>query len=128
MARSYPKGVEGHHTLFPRALHTVGDEQQRLRQNRWLIPPLEQEGHDELHSAVGIVPVLDNVTASRVARAYEPVQGDYMSSIENLMSAYEVAASHPRVGEIERDLTLLAVEALDRQRPYIQAALWRPEL
>lgn len=120
-----PDGVEGHHCLFPRTLHTTGDDQKKLRQNRWLIPPLEVSGHDELHASVGIVPVLDNLTAGKVARAYEPVQGDYMGSIEGLMTAMEVAASHPKIGIIERDLTLLAVEALELQRPFIQEALWR---
>ena len=113
----------GHHVLFPKALHNVQEPTKQLRRNQWLIPPVEYEPHERLHRAVGIVAVMDYITANKVLKLYEPYPGDYIRSIEMLMFTMEAVAKSPRVPAIETGIVELAIAGIDAQLPFIREGL-----
>lgn len=87
------------------------------------MPPLEDPPHIALHRDISTVPLLDHHTALRVHRNFEPVIGDYVASIWSLMKTIEQEIKHPRASEIEQGLGNLAIQALERQIPYVKEGL-----
>ena len=97
-----------------------------MRRNHWLMPPLEDPPHIELHKEISTVPLLDHHTAMRVHRDFEPVTGDYIASLWALCRSIDQAIKHPRAGEIERGLGNLAIYAIEQQVPFISDGLALP--
>lgn len=115
--------VRRHHTLFTRRTQESMETTKCLRRNYWLMPPLEDAPHIALHREISTVPLLDQHTAMRVHREFNPVEGDYIASMWSLMRSIESAIKHPRASEIEKGLGNLAVYAIERQIPYVKAGL-----
>lgn len=124
---SYPPGVRGHHIGFPKKWVRVNNAYESLfREEPMLIPPLEDVSHMALHDTVVVVPLVDHYTICRVRCDFEPIQGDYMGSLEQLMRSYEYASTAPKVSHIQASLCQLAIHAFDMQRPFIKEGLWTP--
>ena len=108
------------HILYPKALHNAQTPSKELRNNRWLIVPLEHEPHNELHRQIGIVPVMSWLMEGRVARDFYPHPGDYAKSVENLAKVVFEVTQQRNVSHLERELGLLVVESLELQLEYIE--------
>lgn len=92
-----------------------------LREAPSLIVHMDRGLHNEIHANCPAVPLLGCNTLFRVAKYFR--EGDTpIESLENLMRAMERSCKHPKAHQIERELSELAVHALDLQRPYISMA------
>ena len=87
------------------------------------MPPLDDPPHIALHKEISTVPLLDQHTAMRVHRNFEPAEGDYIASLWRLAREIDQAIKHPRAGEIEKGLGNLAIYALECQVPFIKDGL-----
>lgn len=112
--------VNRHHVMFPRRVHEANEDNRDIRRERWLIPPMIILGHVALHDEVTLVPPLDMYTAQRVNRDFEPVPGDYVRSVENLMFAIEDALKHPKTRAIQIESAQVSIHALELQIPFIR--------
>lgn len=115
--------AHGHHVLFTRAAWSSSDVGKDLRQNRWLIPPITVESHQELHKAIEMVPVMDPITMARVRRSYEPMPGQFLESMVRLVMATDEAINHPKASEFQKQLGELAIYAVELQMPIIKEGL-----
>lgn len=114
---------DGHHILHHRQEWTLRPEAAALRESPPLIVEIPRSLHNEIHKNVPPVPLLGHYALFRTLRAYNPVQGDSLASIDNLLLAIEEAARSPKSHAIEKTLAELAVEAIDLQRPYIKQGI-----
>ena len=112
-----------HHILFPRKLHDANQDTKVIRRNPWLIPKIAVVGHMALHDEVTTVPPLDRFSAQRVNRAFVPIRGNHILSIEALMFAIDEAIQHPKVRAIEIENAQVAIHALELQIPFIKEFL-----
>lgn len=112
-----------HHTQFPRKVHDAHPATREIRRNHWLIPRIEEIGHAALHSEIIVVPVLDRFTAGRVLSDFQPIEGNHIASMEELMRSIERAIKHPKSGELEQMNAQVAIHALELQIPYIRESL-----
>lgn len=115
-----------HHVMFPKALHNAQNPSKEIRNNRWLIVPLDHEVHNELHRNIGIVPVMGWLMETRLAKDYYPHPGDYVKSVEGLAMDLENIVGCPNVPRLEKDLGILVVRSLYMQLPYIRQGLIIP--
>jgi hypothetical protein len=115
--------VRKHHVIYSRRSQESLETMKCLRRNHWLMPPLEDPPHVELHRAISTVPLLDHHTAARVHREFEPVEGDYIASMWSLMRTIEQAIKHPRASHIEKGIGNLAVYAIEQQIPFVREGL-----
>lgn len=122
MARSHK-----HHTLFYRAEWTARPDAQKVRQNRWLIPPLDLEVHDELHAKVPYVPSLGRYAMALIRRDFEPIHGDYVNSVYSLITTMDDVSKMPQTSRLETEAMHVAAHALEMQIPYIKQGLVLPE-
>jgi hypothetical protein len=112
--------------MFPKALHNAQNPSKEIRNNRWLIVPLDHEVHNELHRNIGIVPVMGWLMETRLAKDYYPHPGDYVKSVEGLAMDLENIVGCPNVPRLEKDLGILVVRSLYMQLPYIRQGLIIP--
>jgi hypothetical protein len=112
-----------HHILHHRVEWTLRSNAERLRESPPLVPSIPREVHNEIHANCPPVPLLGHHALLRTVASYQPLWGDTMGSMDNLMFAMEQAQQHPRAHPIERDLADLAIQAVDLQRPYIREGL-----
>lgn len=115
-----------HHVIFPRLIHNSMKVTKELRAERMLRPPIAQDPHTELHKHIGMVAIPSWTMASEICKRFEPVEGDYISSLDNLIFAISDTIKHPKVRELERSIGDVMVHGLDLQRPYIKAGLILP--
>lgn len=120
------RGGNRHHILFPRRLHEAHPDTKELRRQPLLIPTLRVIGHTALHDEVALVPPLDRFMANRVLNDFEPVRGDYIASMEELMRSIERAIKHPRSQEIERMNAEVAIYAIESQIPFVREHIILP--
>ncbi len=118
-----PPEADKHHICFPRLVYEANADTKEIRRNRWLMPTLVRVGHTALHDEVIFVPPLDMYTAQRVRRDFDPVRGNYIRSIENLMFAIEDALQHPRTRAIQIESAQVTIHALELQIPFIKEFL-----
>ena len=78
--------------------------------------------HERIHRECPAVPLLGYYALVRTLRDFEP-NPNPLKSMDSLMLAIEGSTEHPRVHPIEKQLGLLAVQAIDTQRPYIREAI-----
>lgn len=109
-----------HHMLYTRATWESQSSTKMLRNNPWLIVPLEEQGHRELQRDIPVVPVLGHNTAQWVQRNYEPIKGNHLASLVELIGVINEAGKHPRATPIEKSLGEVCIDALELQIPYIQ--------
>lgn len=112
-----------HHGLYTRATWESQSSTKMLRNNQWLIMPLDEQTHRALQDEIPVVPVLGHNTAQAVLRDFEPVAGNYIASMFALMGTINEVGKHPRARPIERELGELTINALELQIPYIQDGL-----
>lgn len=108
-----------HHILFSKNHWNSTPETKTLRQNRSLIVPLELNTHNELHREIVSVPLPSYHIARRVAREFMPYPGDELKTLDQLMSCFDTAITHPRCGPLEAQLGGLIIESLYAQRKYL---------
>ena len=119
--------TNGHHILHYAAEWKLRKQAEGIRENRWLIPPMYSDVHTELHRDCPPVPLLGYHALQRMEKIFEPMPGDYDRTLDQLLFAIEEANEHPRSHQIEKDLGVLAIQAVELQRPYIQEGLVRDE-
>jgi len=119
--------VEKHHLLNPQAWWRVWPVLKSLRENRWLIPPLDGEAHGTLHDAVSGVPPLDYHLARAVLADYVPVRDDYVGSLDSLVGSIDRASRGPKVDHIQRSVARVAMYGLESQRPFVVEGLVVPD-
>lgn len=112
-----------HHGLYTKSTWESQSSTKMLRNNQWLIMPLDEQVHRALQDEIPVVPVLGHNTAQKVLRDFEPVAGNYIASMFALMGTINEAGKHPRARPIERELGQLTINALELQIPYIQDGL-----
>lgn len=79
---------------------------------------MDREEHNELHKVCPEVPVLGYHALRNVLDNYYSTSRPE-SNFDNLLMGIEQASKHYRAHPIERELGLLAVEALELQKPFI---------
>lgn len=110
-----------HHILFPRALWRSQCVTKDLRNERMLRPPLDSISHDVLHRKIGIIAVPSFIMAQRIGALFEPVEGDFLRSLDNLRFAVEEAnIGMPKVEQLIGEAMLAG---LDEQVPIIRFGL-----
>ena len=109
---------DAHHIIHPRQEWSLRPEAKAIRNTPSLIPELDRSVHNELHRSCPPVPLLGYHALTRVASDLYPTRGT-ISTMYNLMSAIENSGYHPKVHPIERELGLLAIEAIDLQRQFL---------
>lgn len=112
-----------HHILFSKRLWRVQDPTRDLRETQWLKPPMYDEEHAALHEIVSSVPVPDWNMGQFILCHFEPVQGNYFKTVDNLLLSIESVARNPRSDSVQRTLGQLMVHAIDLQRPFVQEGL-----
>lgn len=114
---------KGHHIVSSRRLYNVYREGVALREHPSLrLKEMPWPEHTELHENTPLVPFMGYYALCRTVRDYEPGDG-LLQSMENLMRSIEGATRHPKAHPLEKDLAMLAVQAVDLQRPYIARSL-----
>lgn len=113
---------DAHHVLHYKKEWTLRDQAKDIRNYPSLIPTIPRQVHEEIHRNVPPVPLLGYHALMRVQRDWVRDR-DTMQSIDNLLIAIEGASRHERAHPIERELALLAMEAIDLQRPYLKEVL-----
>jgi hypothetical protein len=117
------KNHNDHHILHHAKQHEATPDNHWLRTKALgMIACMDIDAHDALHKACPGVPPLDIWTAQRVRRLYVP-NPNPLIAIENYMRAVETASDHPKSHFIERQLSDLAIHAVDLQRPFIREGL-----
>ena len=111
-----------HHILSERKAWSSRPEANRLRTQPTLIPLMDREIHEETHRETPAVPLLGYRALQLVNSEFVP-SDEVLRSMDNLMKAFEIASRHPRAHPIDRDLAMLAVQAVELQRPYVRRGL-----
>lgn len=112
---------DSHHLIFNKQEWSLRPDAKTLREQPSLIFSLSRSEHNEIHRNVPAVPLLGYHALQRTLAMYEA--GDTpIQSIDNLMTAMEHAANHPKAHIIEKHLAELAIWAVDLQKPFIAEA------
>lgn len=112
-----------HHGLFTKAAYESQSPTKMLRNNQWLIMPLDEQTHRALHVDIPALPLLSPNSAQSVLRDFRPVAGNYIASMFSLMEAIGDANRHPRATPIEKEIGGLLINGLELQIPFIQDGL-----
>lgn len=112
-----------HHTLFNRAAWESHEATKSLRNNRWLIPPLECQVERQIHADIAVVPLLDPVTAIHVRQDFQPVEGNFVASMYSYIRSVENAIRHPKSSALQKTLGALSAQAVELQIPYVEEGL-----
>lgn len=113
---------DGHHIVNNRLEWSLRPEAKQLRETPSLIPRLERPLHEQIHRDTPAVPLLGYHTLRRTLNTFEPTN-DTLETMSNLMLSIEDASLHTKAHYVERELAMLAVYAIDLQRPYIKEGL-----
>ena len=114
--------VNRHHILHYNEYWRANKDNNKLRSKQGLIAPIEVAVHRELHRECPAPPPLDVFTAQRVNRLYVP-HPNPLQGIDNFRFAVEQAIRDPRSHDIERQVGMLAIEAVTLQLPFIREGL-----
>lgn len=106
------------HVLWTEQHWSSNKAANQLRTQSSLIIQLDRDTHEAKHRTVPPVPLLGHYALNKTLRLYEPGSTP-IRSIDNLLSAIEVAANAPRAHEIEKYLAELAIWAIELQKPFI---------
>lgn len=112
-----------HHGLFTKSAYESQSSTKMLRNNQWLIMPLDEATHRELHVDLPALPLLSPNSAQSVLKNFRPVAGNYIASMFSLMEAIGDANKHPRATPIEKEIGGLLINGLELQIPFIQDGL-----
>ena len=128
MLRLWRMSKLGHHICFPKTLHNAQMPSKEIRNNRWLIVPLDHETHNELHRNIGLVPVLGWLMETKIAKEFYPHPGDYVKTVEELAHIVHEVTGNFRTPYLEKEIGNLIVCSLEMQLEYIESGLIKPEL
>lgn len=92
-----------------------------------LIPPLDREVHEAKHDAVAFVPPLGRFVLALVVRDYKPVGGDYLASLDGLVSTIDSQTHDRKLPLDERRYAEFTIDALQRSREFVAEGLVLPE-
>jgi len=106
------------HLLWTESHWSSTPDAQALRTTPSLIVELDRDDHEEKHRTVPPVPLLGHYAIRRTLNVYEPGRNP-VESLDNLLSAIEQSANHPKAHIIEKHLAELAIWALDLQHPFV---------
>ena len=107
-----------HHLIYDRVSWTSRPEARQLRENKGLIVSIPRIEHEQNHRQTTAVPLLGYYALRRTLNIFE--RGDTaIETVENLMTAIETTSRHPKAHEIERDLSQLAIRAIELQRDFL---------
>jgi len=121
------KGVDRDHLLFYRPEWSLNALARTLRNNPMLIPHLDREVHEAKHDAVAFVPLLGRFTLQRVVKDYRAIEGDYVGSLDGLISTIDSTRRVNTLPEDERRYSEATIDALERSRPYVVEGLVIPD-
>lgn len=121
------KGVDRDHLLFYRPEWSLNALARTLRNNPMLIPHLDREVHEAKHADVAFVPLLGRFTLQRVVKDYRAVQGDYVGSLDELISTIDDTRRVNTLPADERRYSEATIDALERSRPYVVEGLVLPD-
>lgn len=121
------KGVDRDHLLFYRPEWCLNALSRALRNNPMLIPHLDREVHEAKHADVAFVPLLGRFTLQRVVKDYRAVQGDYVGSLDELISTIDATRRVNTLPADERRYSEATIDALERSRPYVVEGLVLPD-
>lgn len=113
-----PSGIDRHHVLYNKREWESRPQYKELRQNPGLIVPMDREIHNDLHRSVPFVPVMGYHGIMAVIREFHRGR-THLDTIDNLMFATEESIKNPKMSDLEKALSGLALESLEMQRPFI---------
>lgn len=108
-----------HHIFNTKLEWEARREAAAIRQSAPLIPTIDRDLHNEIHRLTPPVPLLGYHALKQVLGRYQP-QRTTLASIDNVVSAIEYAARHPKAHDIERAQAHLAIEAIILQRDILR--------
>ena len=112
--------MDRHHTIFTARTWSVYREGEALRESPSLIATMPVDLHRELHRNCPPVPVPSHHALQFIISRFEPVRGDVLASMDNLMLTIEESTKRPRMHHIERALAELTIWGLEAQKPYLE--------
>lgn len=111
-----------HHILHSRQEWRLRSESRQLREHPSLVPTIDRELHNEIHRECPPVPLLGYHALRSTLELWTP-RRDTLQSIDNLLFAISETNRHPRAHPIERELGMLAMEAIELQKPFIRSGV-----
>lgn len=111
-----------HHIVYTKAEQSVHKESLYIREHPSLIPVIDRRDHNDIHRECSSVPLLGHEALVQTLKFWTP-DTDTLQSMDNLCLAIDKASKHPRSKPLESDLALLAILAIEQQRPFIASAL-----
>lgn len=114
-----------HHIVHNRLEWSSRPESSAIRETISLIPRMDRAAHDELHRNCPPIPLLGFHALQRTLSDFHPTH-DTFESMDALMKSMEYASHHPKAHPIEKQMALLAIQAVDLQRPYVRAGIILP--
>lgn len=113
----------GHHILYEKSQWSCQENARRLRRTPELIPKMDNDVEIELHRNITAVPILPDCIAGLVLANFEPVRGDTLKSVDNLLFSLARVALHYRDRELEHKMVELTMLGVDLQRPYVREGM-----
>ena len=117
---------ENHHVLWPSRLHRAQKPSKILRENQWLKPPMHEDIHESLHRHIAMVAVPSYFMAMKINQNFEPVEGNYIRTVDRLLFAIDDMKNDYRINSIERHIAEVMLIGVDSQIMYIKEGLWVP--
>ena len=117
--------IDKHHILFPRQEWTLRPEAKALRNTQSLIPAIDREDHNEIHSQVPFVPVMGYYALRRVMSDFYP-QRTTLGTLDELMFSMDNAqklSKHP----LEKSQIELSKRAIEMERDILRQILGKEE-
>jgi len=114
--------IPRHHPCFDRAQWSRGYAGD-IRHAPMMQIPINRVSHAALHNSIAIVPVPDRHTLQRVVSMFEPIEGDYLGTLNNLITSIDMASAHEQCSPDDRLLSELTMRALHRQIPFIKEGM-----
>lgn len=115
-------GLSAHHLLFERTAWTSRNDAIALRTTHSLIPRIDRDIHSELHDLCPPVPLLGSQALRMTLNEFEP-EGNTFVDIDKLLVAIEASNNTRFAHDIDKQLSYLAIEALELQRNFLRGVL-----
>lgn len=117
--------MERHHLLWPKKLHEIQAPNRELRQLNTSMGYLDHDSHTALHQAISGVPVFSYQIALGALKHLDTLNytENPIERLEQLQTSLEVSMLQPRADRIERELSELAIYALELQKPFFDKSL-----
>lgn len=116
---------DAHHIIHHRADWELRPAGKFIRRIPALVPVIDRSAHEYLHRNSPHVPLLGYNALQLVARDMRSYSNnpDTFAVVDALRFAIDDAGRHPRAHDVERQLAVLANEAIEVQLPFLKEAL-----